>query len=77
MQHKCYYRSLFLYNICRFIDRRSIYRINIMMHCSRRVWGHAWLTRNDKTFLRPNRQALPFILEKIGENNRYIFWITT
>jgi hypothetical protein len=46
-----------------------------MMHCSEKAWGHAWLTRNGKTFLRPNRHVLPYVLEKIGENNRYIFWI--
>jgi hypothetical protein len=76
MQHRCYYRSLFLYNICYLIDRGATYRINIMMHCSKKAWGHAWLTRNGKTFLIPNKHVLPFILEKIGENNRYTFWIT-
>jgi len=76
-KHKCYYRSLFLYYMCRFFDQKSNYRINIMMHCMDRVCGHAWLTRNGKTFLIPNRRMLPYVLEKIGESNRYIFWITT
>ena len=76
-EQKCYYRSLFLYYICCFFDHKSKYRINILMHCFENVWGHAWLTRNGKTFLIPNRNFLPLVLEKIGENNRYIFWITT
>jgi hypothetical protein len=76
-RQKCYCRSLLLYNICRFFDCKSNYRINIMMQCFDSVWGHAWLTRNGKTFLIPNRNILPHVLEKIGENNRYIFWIAT
>ena len=77
-KHKCYYRSLFLYKVCRLFDYKSNYRINIMMHCIRdNAWGHAWLTRNGKSFPIRNRNVRPFILEKIGENNRYIFWITT
>ena len=76
-KHKCYYRSLFLYHVCRIFDHRSKYRINIVMHCSDNEWGHAWLTRNGKTFLIPNRNILSFVLEKIGESNRYIFWTTT
>lgn len=75
--HKCYYRSRFLYHVCCFFDHKSNYRINITMHCVEKAWGHAWLTKNGKTFLIPNRTVLPFVLEKIGESERYIFWITT
>jgi hypothetical protein len=76
-KHKCYYRSLLLYNICRFFDKKSTYHINIMMHCSEKAWGHAWLTRDGRTFLIRNRNIIPFVLEKAGESKRYIFWITT
>ena len=76
-KHKCYYRSLLLYNVCRFFDYKSKYRINIVMHCTDNAWGHAWLTRNGKTFLTPNQNVLPFVLQKVGENKRYIYWITT
>jgi hypothetical protein len=77
LKHKCYYRSHFLYRICCFFDKKSIYRINILMHCSEKAWGHAWLTRDGKTFLIRNRKVLSFVLEKMGENSPYIFWITT
>ena len=76
-KHKCYYRSMFLYHICRYFDHKSKYRINIMMHCTDNVWGHAWLTKNGKAFLIPDRKVLPFVLEKVGENEHYIYWITT
>ncbi|MDR1764288.1 MAG: hypothetical protein LBR64_10145 [Dysgonamonadaceae bacterium] len=74
-EHRCYYRSLLLYGICSFFDRKSFYRINIMMYLGGRTCGHAWLTRNGKTFIRPNRNVLPFELEKIGENSRFVYWI--
>lgn len=76
--HKCYYRALCLYRLFTTIDWFGEYKINIFIHCGhRKDRGHAWLTRNGKTFLIPNRTILPCVLEKIGENNRYIFWITT
>lgn len=75
-KHKCYYKSLFLYRICVFFDKKAEYRINIVMRCDKDPWGHAWLTRNNKTFLTYNRTALPYIIEKIGENKYINFWIT-
>jgi hypothetical protein len=76
LKHRCYYRSLCLYYICRMLDSRSAYRINIMMHCSDDAWGHAWVTKNGKALLTSNRIANPLELKKIGENNRCIYWIT-
>ena len=77
LKHKCYYRSLLLYHLCRIFDFKSAYRVNIVMNCTDNAWGHAWLTRNGKTFLIPNRNVLFFVLEKIGETNRYVYWIST
>ena len=74
-KHKCYYRFLFLYGLCSFFDRKADYKINIYMRCAQESFGHAWLTRNGKTFIVKNKQILPFVLEKIGESNKYIFWI--
>ena len=76
-RQKCYHRSLLLYRLCSFFDRKANYKINIYMQCSQEPFGHAWLTRNGKTFILKNKQILPFVLEKVGENNCYIFWITT
>jgi len=77
VKHKCYYRSLLLYWLCSFFDRKANYKINIYMECSQTPFGHAWLTRNGKTFILDNNKILPFVLEKIGESNKYIFWIVT
>lgn len=77
VKHKCYYRSLLLYRLCSFFDKKATYRINIYMQCSQIPFGHAWLTRNGKTFILKNKHILPTILEKIGESNKYIFWVTT
>jgi len=76
-KHRCYYRSLWLYRLCSFFDRKANYKINIYMQCSQLPFGHAWLTRNGKTVILKNRQILPTILDKIGESNKYIFWIAT
>lgn len=77
-KHKCYYKALCLYCLFTTIDRFGEYKINIFIHCGhRKDRGHAWLTRNGKTFLIPNRTLLPYVLEKVGETHRYIFWITT
>jgi len=76
LKHKCYYRSLLLYWLCSFFDRKACYKINIYMQCSQIPFGHAWLTRNGKTAILKNR-PLPMVLEKIGESNKYVFWITT
>ena len=76
VKHKCYYRSLLLYRLCSFFDRKATYKINIYMQCSQLSFGHAWLTRNGKTVILKNK-LLPVILEKIGESNKYIFWIAT
>ena len=75
LKHKCYYRSLLLYGLCSFFDRKANYKINIYMDCSQTPFGHAWLTRNGKTFILKNKQILPVVLEQIGESNKYIFWI--
>jgi hypothetical protein len=48
-----------------------------VIHCAKKDWGHAWLTRNGETFGIKNKEVLPFVLKKIGENNKYIYWITT
>ena len=77
LKHKCYYRSLLLYRLCSFFDRKANYKINIYMQCSQIPFGHAWLTRNGRSFISGIKQPLPFVLEQIGESNRYIFWIAT
>lgn len=76
-QHKCLYRSLLLYWICRFFDRKAAYQINIMMRCFQKDAGHAWVTRNGKIFYMHKYKLCPFVLEKIGENNKYVFWLAT
>jgi len=76
LKHKCYYRSLLLYRLCSFFDKKATYKINMYMECSHIPFGHAWLTRNGKTFILKNK-LLPFVLEKIGESHKYIFWIAT
>jgi hypothetical protein len=48
-----------------------------MMRCFQKDAGHAWVTRNGKIFYMHKYKLCPFVLEKIGENNKYVFWLAT
>ena len=54
----------------------GIYKINIVLtFYPTGTRGHAWVTRNGKKFLLPNRSIVMSKLNMIGENEKYRYYV--
>jgi len=74
---RCRVVSEVVYATCKLLHLKGNFKINIIQHlrgddiCER---GHAWVTCNDKDlFLTPAHR--PQSLDKIGENDKYCYWV--
>lgn len=74
---RCRIASECVYAICKLLHLKGDFKINIIhqMHGDDiRQRGHAWVTRNDKDiFLTPAYRS--HTMEKIGENEKYRYWV--
>ena len=73
----CRVESEILYAFCKLLHLKGDYKINILQYMrgeALRKRGHAWMTRNGKDlFLTPAHR--PESMEKIGENDKYCYWV--
>ncbi len=76
INNACLKKSRFVYWICKTLRLKGDFKINIYLKYyddGRPDTGHAWLTRDGKDFAFAFK-SLPFKLEKIGENEKYVYW---
>lgn len=73
IENYCLYRSLYLYHLCKSLNPSGNYKVNIVLSKEEK-WGHAWLTKDEKTIMKA-RHTVPFKIERIGENDMFTYWI--
>lgn len=75
---QCRVISEVVYAVCKFLHLKGNYKINILQYmCGDviRKRGHAWVTCNDRDLLlTPARR--PQTMSKIGENDKYCYWVS-
>lgn len=75
---QCRVISEIVYVVCKFLHLKGNYKINILQYMRGndiRKRGHAWVTCNDKDlFLTPAHR--PQSMSKIGENDKYCYWVS-
>ena len=69
----CLHRAIYWYQICKYVNPSGRYKISIAID-TRKDWGHAWLTKNERSMAIP-KHKIPRKLEKIGESENFIYWI--
>lgn len=74
----CRVKSELVYTICKLLHLKGDFKINILQ-CMRDIdilqRGHAWVTRNgNELSLTPAYS--PKSLHKIGENDKYCYWVS-
>ena len=76
---RCRIISEIVYAVCKLLHLKGDYKINIVYFTRGdgiRKRGHAWVTCNDKdVFLTPSYR--PHRMNRIGENEKYRYWIST
>ena len=74
---QCRVASEVVYAICKLLHLKGDFKINIIQYMREggiRQRGHAWVTCNDKDlFLTPAHR--PASMDKIGENEKYCYWV--